>query len=347
MALATSFLHPLVGIAQAAERAGLHRIWTTEGFGGDGIVRAGHLLASTERLHVGTGIAYAFSRAPLAAAMAAADLAELSGGRFALGLGAGTRGVRTRRFDVEFDHPAPRMAEYARLVRAALDTEQGLTFDGRFYHCDFPQYEPKQDLALRRGVPVYAAALNPIMVRAAARHCDGVVLHSLALSDHYLHDTVVPAVAAAAKPVRLAAWKIAVADEDAGRARDAVRRQLAFYFSTPSYHGVLAGTGWEDVAERIMAEARASGYRDFERIGRLVPDDMLATFSLTGDPDGLADAVVERARRLAEAGVDEMVLQMSAAPTPEATLRNGVLLAEAAGPAVDPIASLEVADAHV
>lgn len=349
MALATSFLHPLVGIAQAAERVGLHRIWTTEGFGGDGIVRAGLLLARTERLHVGTGIAYAFSRAPLAAAMAAADLAELSGGRFALGLGAGTRGVRTKRFDVEFDHPAPRMAEYARLVRAALDTEQGLTFDGRFYHCDFPQYEPKQDLALRRGVPVYAAALNPIMVRAAARHCDGVVLHSLALSDHYLHHTVVPAVAAAGKPVRLAAWKIAVAvaDEDVARARDAVRRQLAFYFSTPSYHGVLAGTGWEDAAQRIMAEARTSGYWDFERIGRLVPDDMLAAFSLVGRPEELADAIVGRARQLAGTGVDELVLQMAAAHSPGSTLSNGVLLAEAAGLAVDRISSLEVADAHV
>lgn len=347
MALATSFLSPLLGIAQAAERAGLHRVWTTEGFGGDGIVRAGHLLAHTERLHVGTGIAYAFSRAPLAAAMAAADLAELSGGRFALGLGAGTRGVRTRRFDVDFDHPAPRMAEYARLVRAALDTEQGLAFEGRFYRCDFPQYEPKQDPALRRGVPVYAAALNPIMLRAAARHCDGVVLHSLALSAHYLRDTVVPAVAATGKPVRLAAWNIAVADRDVARARDAVRRQLAFYFSTPSYHGVLAGTGWEDVARRIMAEARLSGYRDFERIGRLVPDDMLATFGLVGDPEGLPDAIVARARRLADAGVDELVLQMSSAASAESTLRNGVLLAEAAGLAADPISSLEVADAHV
>lgn len=347
MAVATSFLHPLVDIARTAEQAGLHRVWTTEGFGGDGIVRAGHLLARTERLHVGTGIAYAFSRAPLAMAMASADLAELSAGRFALGLGAGTRGVRTKRFDVEFNHPAPRMVEYTKLVRAALDTEGGLSFAGRFYSCEFPQYKPTQDLNLRRGVPIYAAALNPIMVRAATAHCDGVVLHSLALSDHYLSDTVVPAIARRRRDAKLAAWKIAVVDRDVERARGAVRRQLAFYFSTPSYHSVLAGTGWEDIAAQIMADAKASGYRDFEQIGRMVPDDMLAAFSLTGDPDSFPHAIAGAARRLAAVGVDELVLQMSSPRDPEATLRIGVSLAEAAGYAVDSLASLEVAHAHM
>jgi alkanesulfonate monooxygenase SsuD/methylene tetrahydromethanopterin reductase-like flavin-dependent oxidoreductase (luciferase family) len=347
MALATSLLHPLVEIAQRAERAGLHRVWTTEGFAGDGIVRAGYLLARTERIHVATGIAYAFTRAPLAVAMASADLAELSGGRFALGLGAGTRGVRTRRFDVDFDHPAPRMGEYAQLVRAALDSEGGLSFDGRFYHCEFPQYEPTQDIELRRGVPVYAAALNPVMVRAAARLSDGVALHSLALSDHYMRGTVVPAFEKAGRPSWLAAWKIAVVDTDLDRARDVVRRQLAFYFSTPSYHGILVGTGWEDAAEQMMIEAKESGYRDFERIGRLVPDEMLAAFSLTGDPDTFADAIVGEAERLAGLGVDELVLQLSAARTSESVTRIGVGLADAAGLAVDSIARLEVAHAYV
>lgn len=346
MALATSFLPPLVPIARVADEGGLHRIWTTEGFGGDGLIRAAYLLARTERIGVGTGIAYAFTRAPLATAMAAADLAEVSGGRFTLGLGAGTRGQRVRRFDVDFDHPAPRMAEYARLVRTALDTEVGLRFEGRFYRADFPQYEPTQELALRKAVPVYAAALNPAMLRAAARSCDGIALHSLAQSPQYLAAQVVPAIRQRPGGVHVAAWKIAVVSEDLEEARRAARRQLAFYFSTPSYHGVLGGTGWEDVAQQILVRAKETGYRDWHEVGRLVPRDMLEAFSLVGGRDGIAEAAVHSAERLAPAGVDELVLQLASDRSAEQTVRHGVQLAQAAVAALEPVNALEVAHAN-
>ena len=319
MALATSFLHPLVEIAQAAEEAGLDRVWTTEGFGGDGIVRAGHLLAHTSRIGIGTGIAYSFTRAPLAVAMAAADLAELSGGRFALGSGAGTRGVRARRFDAAgYDHPAPRTAEYVDLVRAALRSEGGLRFEGRFYQCDFPQLAMPQDAALRAGVPLYAAALNPAMLRAAARSCDGIALHSLATAPAYLRDVVAPAIAGPDRP-KLAAWKICVVDDDPAAAADAVRRQLAFYFSTPSYHPVLAGTPWTEVAQRIRDLATELQFRDWAPVAALVPDDMVAAYAVAGDPGSCAEQIAATARRFAAAGIDELVLQLTSGGTPQQT----------------------------
>jgi alkanesulfonate monooxygenase SsuD/methylene tetrahydromethanopterin reductase-like flavin-dependent oxidoreductase (luciferase family) len=305
MALATSFLPPLVPIARVADEGGLHRIWATEGFGGDGLIRAAHLLAHTQRIGVGTGIAYAFTRAPLATAMAAADLAELSGGRFTLGLGAGTRGQRVRRFDVDFDHPA-----------------------------------------LRKAVPVYAAALNPVMLRAAARSCDGIALHSLAQSPQYLAAQVLPAIRQRPGGVHVAAWKIAVVSDDLEQARRAARRQLAFYFSTPSYHGVLAGTGWEEVAQQILVRAKETGYRDWYEVGRLVPQDMLEAFSLVGGRDGIAEAAVRSAERLAPAGVDELVLQLASDRSLEQTLRHGVQLAQAAVAALEPVRALEVAHAN-
>ncbi|MEU0563434.1 LLM class flavin-dependent oxidoreductase [Dactylosporangium sp. NPDC006015] len=343
MALATSHLGPLLDITRAAEEAGLDRVWTTEGFGGDGIVRAGHLVAHTSRIGIGTGIAYSFTRAPLAVAMAAADLAELSGGRFALGLGAGTRGVRTRRFDAAgYDHPAPRTAEYAELVRAALRSEGGLRFEGRFYQCDFPQLDMPQDAALRAGVPLYAAALNPVMLRAAARSCDGIALHSLATAPAYLRDVVAPAVAGPDRP-KLAAWKICVVDDDPAAAADAVRRQLAFYFSTPSYHPVLAGTPWTEVAQRIRDLATELRFRDWGPVAALVPDDMVAAYSVAGDRDSCAEQIAATAGRFAAAGVDELVLQLTSGGTPQQTRANGLALVAA----VQHARSERTADAHL
>jgi len=329
IALATRHLEPLLAITRAAEEEGLDRIWTTEGFGGDALLRSGHLLAHTERIGVGTGIAYAFTRAPLAVAMAAADLAELSGGRFTLGLGAGTRGVRVKRFDVEYDHPAPRTAEYVELVRAALRSETGLRFDGRYYHADFPQLDLPQSVELRRGIEIYGAALNPAMLRAAARSCDGIALHSLGTAPAYLRDVVAAQVAGS--EARIAAWKICVVDRDPAVAADAVRRQLAFYFSTPSYHSVLAGSPWLEAAVRMQQLAAELRFRDWEPVARLVPDDMVAAFSIAGDEAACADQIIATAGRFAAAGIDELVLQLTTGQTPEETRHNGLALARAAG----------------
>jgi 5,10-methylenetetrahydromethanopterin reductase len=331
MALATRYLGPLLKITRAAEDAGFDRVWTTEGFGGDGIVRAGHLLANTSRIGIATGIAYTFARAPLTVAMAAADLAEISDGRFALGLGAGTRGIRAQRFDVaDYDHPAPRTAEYVELVRAALHSETGLQFDGKYYHCNFPQLELPQDLALRMGVEIYGAALNPAMLRAAARSCDGVALHSLATSPAYLRDVVGPAVAGST--AKLAAWKICVVDDDAQRADESARRQLAFYFSTPSYKSVLAGTPWEDTAIEIQQAAREQQYRNWDPVVPLIPADMVREFSIAGDKAACTEQIAAVVDRFASAGIDELVLQLTTGDTPESTVRNGLALVSAAAP---------------
>jgi len=85
---ATDALEPLVGLAKMAEDAGFDRVWTTEYPGRDAVARALAIALGTGRIGVGTGIAYAFTRAPLAMAGLAGDVQRLAGGRFALGLGA-------------------------------------------------------------------------------------------------------------------------------------------------------------------------------------------------------------------------------------------------------------------
>jgi alkanesulfonate monooxygenase SsuD/methylene tetrahydromethanopterin reductase-like flavin-dependent oxidoreductase (luciferase family) len=55
------------------------------------VTQATHLAAITERIGVGTGIAWAFTRSPFILAISALDVDEFSGGRFRLGLGAGVK----------------------------------------------------------------------------------------------------------------------------------------------------------------------------------------------------------------------------------------------------------------
>ncbi|WP_460403021.1 LLM class flavin-dependent oxidoreductase [Actinophytocola sediminis] len=317
--LSTDNVDELVEVALAAEDAGLYRVWTTENTNHDGVVQAAILGRATTRIRIGTGIAYAFGRAPLTAAIAAADVHVSSGGRFTLGLGAGTRGIR-RRYGVEFDHPAPRLAEYAQLLKASWAATGALDFAGRFYQAHVPGWRRDTAPSLS-GLDVYGSGLNPTMLRWAARGCDGVALHPLAASEHYLTEVVGPALAAGAvesgrpgERTRFAAWYLTSVAEDEQVARDRVRRNLAFYFATPSYASAAAGTPWESSATAVR-DGFADGGADWAALTRLVDDRMIDDLTLTGTPAQVRTRLPALERRLAAHGVDELVCQLVPDPS--------------------------------
>ena len=84
-----------VDAAVAAERAGFDDVWLAEhhfmsyGVVPSATVLAGHLLAVTGRVDVGTAVSVLSNQHPVALAEQAAMLALLSGGRFRLGVGRG------------------------------------------------------------------------------------------------------------------------------------------------------------------------------------------------------------------------------------------------------------------
>ena len=102
-----------VGLQDAAdygrkcERIGYDCVWTYEA-AHNPFMPLAQVAAATETVHIGTNIAVAFARSPYAMAQAAWDLAEVSKGRFHLGVGSQVRAHVERRFSAEFDHPAAR-----------------------------------------------------------------------------------------------------------------------------------------------------------------------------------------------------------------------------------------------
>ena len=94
------------------------------------------LALGSQQLQIGTNIAIAFARSPFSMAMTAWDLQKVSAGRFVLGLGTQVRAHIERRFSAQFDHPAARITDYIRCLRAIWDTFQNATkpdYTGRFY----------------------------------------------------------------------------------------------------------------------------------------------------------------------------------------------------------------------
>lgn len=307
MVLSVQSFDVLAPAARAAEKAGLDRIWVTETPGRDAITRAVHVARETTSIAVGTGIAYAFTRHPIAMASAAIEAGAASGHRVTFAIGAGPVPIR-QALGIEFDHPAARLAEYIAYVRAALDATSGLRFHGWFYSADLAAFANPNAAAHSAGV--YGSGLNPTALAAVAAVADGITLHPLALYRRYLDDVVLPAVTPARGTApRLACWCVASVDVDREKARGKARTRLAQYLSNRSFSGVFAGSPWSADVAAIQGEAMRL---DWAHAGRLIPDDLLDALAVTGTADEVAGRLADLKKDLSARGVDELALQVAA-----------------------------------
>jgi len=168
-----------LALAQEAERLGYHSLWTAEAWGSDAVTPLAWLAAKTERIHLGSAIMQMPSRTPALAAMTAATLDLLSGGRFLLGLGVSGPQVVEGWHGAPYGKPLVRTREYVEIVRAVLDRARPLEHHGEHY--DIPVRggtglgKPLKLLLhpLRAEIPIYLAALGPKNVALAAEISDG------------------------------------------------------------------------------------------------------------------------------------------------------------------------------
>jgi probable F420-dependent oxidoreductase len=290
-------------LARQVEDAGFESVWVAE-TARSAFVQAAVASSATARVQVGTDIALAFPRSPTITAMTARDLAELSGGRFILGLGTQVKRVNEQRFGVAFEHPAPKIAEAVEAIRAVLGTFAGRPIDhrGRFYSITMPPFPGASPAP--GGVPIYLASVNRIMAETAGRCADGVLGHPMT-SPAYVREILRPAVEKGAKEmgrdpaeVNISTGVILQVSKDRTAARQEAALQIGFYATTRTYRPVLALHGFETLVEPLR-EAHARG--DFAELAS-VASPMVDAFAVAGDPDecreriaafdGLVDRVI-------------------------------------------------------
>jgi probable F420-dependent oxidoreductase len=139
-------------VAEAAEELGFDSVWTTEhllvGPAGvdpygrvyDPLVTLGWIAGYTTRVRLGTSIVLAPLHHPIHLAKEAATLQELSGGRFALGVGMGWHEDEYRFLGVPFRGRGKRGDEALRLIRALWRGER--SFRGELWSFDDATFAP-------------------------------------------------------------------------------------------------------------------------------------------------------------------------------------------------------------
>jgi F420-dependent oxidoreductase-like protein len=163
-----------------AEAMGYDSIWTAEAYGSDAVTPAAWILAQTTKMKVGTAIMQMPARTPAMTAMTAMSLAELSGGRFIVGLGASGPQVVEGWHGVPYGKPVTRLKEYVQIMKQIFARQAPATFDGEMYQ--MPYAGPgatglgkplKSILHCEEDIPIYAATITPAGVAASAEVADG------------------------------------------------------------------------------------------------------------------------------------------------------------------------------
>jgi probable F420-dependent oxidoreductase len=259
----------------------------------------------TTRLGLGTSVAIAFPRAPMVVAQIAWDLQRFSKGRFALGVGSQVRKHNEERFAVKWTAPVPRMREYILTLRAIWDSWQHGTkpaFIGAHYRYTYTTPFFNAGPIEHPRIPVAISAVNPAMCRLAGELCEGVRLHNFCTRT-YLEETILPNIGRGAAKAGRAAHEVELSgggfiatgadDQAVHQQLESIRRQVAFYGSTPSYLGVLEAHGWRDLGEKLNRLSRDGKWQEMTAA---VPDDVVRAFAAVGRYDEIVPRIRERFR---------------------------------------------------
>jgi probable F420-dependent oxidoreductase len=291
--------------AQDVEAAGYSGAWTAE-TSHDPFLPLLLAAEHTERLEIGTSIAVAFARSPMTLANTAWDLQAYSQGRFILGLGSQIKPHITKRFSMEWSHPAARMRELVLAMRAIWNTwltGEKLDFRGEFYtHTLMTPFftPPASDLEGFGPPKVFLAGVGELMTEVAGEVCDGFLCHGFT-TEKYLREVTIPALergrAKAGKTMEgfeIMGPSFVVTgnnDEELEAAATGTRQQIAFYGSTPAYRNVLEIHGWGGLQDELNALSKQG---EWAKMGTLIDDEILNTFAVVGAPEDLAPELAQR-----------------------------------------------------
>jgi probable F420-dependent oxidoreductase len=249
---------------KVAEAAGYTDLWSGETNGPDGFTPLALAAAWTERPRLGTGIVGVIQRGRALLAQEAAALADASGGRFVLGIGASSDRIVEAWNAMPFERPLSQVSETIDFLRKALAGERA---DGGF----------KLERAPDAEIPIVVAALRGKMLRLAVDKGDGAFTNFLPLAGL---PQVTEQLASAPDGFELLCRFFCLPGE-----RDQVEPLARFMFSSyitvPVYEAFFRWLGYGD---RIDEMVTAWNAKDRERAAAAAPWELIEDTFIFGTP---------------------------------------------------------------
>ncbi len=331
----------IVKYAKLADQFGLGSIWMTESLYFRGtLTTMMAIAASTNQIRMGPGVASIFSRHPALMAMEAANIDEVSEGRFFLGLGATP-------FEPIEDFKSLRPL---RALREYMETFDGLIaqelvdYPGEIFQTVKAEHFSATGTSLnfkpyRSRIPIYVGTSGPMTLRLAGKISDGVILTNLSNPAYvrWAADLVREGAEQAGRDpdeLLICAFITLSVDDDRQAARDATKEILAIYYhnvgevaastvGTPGDSLDLLGVTAEHYHELDQALQSGGVPRAMELIG----DAEIDRSSVAGTPEDCVEQLVP----FLEAGLNVPIAFHAIGPDKEKSIR---LLGEKVIPAL-------------
>jgi alkanesulfonate monooxygenase SsuD/methylene tetrahydromethanopterin reductase-like flavin-dependent oxidoreductase (luciferase family) len=264
----------ILDLAAEADRRGFAGL-ASPGVHGN-LAMAGSLAHVTSRIPFWTSIQPIYHCHPTEVAITAGHLAEVSGGRFRLGLGV-SHGPSMERLGLQTGKPLADIRAYVEGLRAAE--------------------RPAGPLP-----PIWLAALRDKMLALAVEIADGAIWANASFSHMAQQLATIPAERRADFALLDMAPTVIDADKDAARAIH--RRTLTGYVTLPNYRNYWKAAGYEDEMAAIE-DAIAAGDRD--KLPSLMTDEWVDDCTISGSPG----EVRERLEAWYELGVTPIAVMSS------------------------------------
>jgi alkanesulfonate monooxygenase SsuD/methylene tetrahydromethanopterin reductase-like flavin-dependent oxidoreductase (luciferase family) len=284
----------IVRTARRAEELGFGELWFSEDcFFTGAFAGIAAVLAETERLPVGLGVASAVTRHPALLAMESASLSRLYPGRFWPGVGLGVP-LWLQQLGLLPRSPLGAVRECVERLRALLRGEE-LTADGLFA---FDQvaltHVPEEEL------PIYLGMVGPRGLELAGAIGDRTVPSVLAGVDYvrWARERIAAGAADAGRssaPHRVVTYVLFSVAPEARAARAAVRDVTAFYLTAMPDNALTEVYGIQPRLQELIATGT---------LAHELPEDWLEDLAVAGDPDEVAAKI----RALLDAGSDSVCL---------------------------------------
>jgi probable F420-dependent oxidoreductase len=288
-------LGELPAIAHEAEARGYRTAWVGEASGTEAIALSTLIATHTQTLRIANGVIPVQTRTPIVYGQAAATLAHLAPGRFALGIGLSSEIIVGQWHGLPFVPSIQQMREAVQIIRMAVSGER-VNFDGQFYRLKNFRLAIPAPSPLPR---VYLAALGPRMCELAGELADGVLLNWIPPS---AMAASLRSVEAGAKRAgrSLTALDVAVyvrtcVTDESGPVREALARDITGYAIVDAYARFFQDCGFAEEVEAVngawkagdrAGAVKAISDRVLDGLGAVGPADrcreLIAAFARTG-----------------------------------------------------------------
>lgn len=264
------------------EDAGYDIIVFPEIWGHDAFTIIAQAMHVTSKIKFATGIVNIYSRSPATLAMTSASLAELSEGRFVLGLGASGPIVIENLHGMPYGKPLKRTREVVSIVKTLLNNER-LDFSGEYFTVKNFKLSFKNEY----NVPIWIASLGPKNLELTGEIADG--WYPIWAPKSKFGEMIEPINKGLEKSGKnrkdftIAPFLISCTSEKPDLTTKLAQKHIAYYIGKMGtfYYELAVRIGFKDEANKI----RNLYNEDREKAASFVSEAMLQELTITGSID--------------------------------------------------------------